>query len=223
MTGRLIVIDGLDGSGKQTQAKLLCDRLRRENVPVRAVSFPDYAEPSSALVKMYLSGEFGQADDVGPYAASSFYAVDRYASYQRFWKADYLSGHTIVADRYATSNLIHQMSKLPPDEWPAFHAWMEDFEYGKLGLPRPDAVVYLDMHPDVSRALLSGRYHGDESKRDIHEANFAYMRRCRVCALYAAEHFGWRVVRCSDEHRAFPVEEIAEEVRRAVNPTVRSL
>lgn len=120
MTGRLIVIDGLDGSGKQTQAKLLCDRLRRENVPVRAVSFPDYAEPSSALVKMYLSGEFGQADDVGPYAASSFYAVDRYASYQRFWKADYLSGHTIVADRYATSNLIHQMSKLPPDEWPAF-------------------------------------------------------------------------------------------------------
>lgn len=223
MTGRLIVIDGLDGSGKQTQAKLLCDRLRRENVPVRAVSFPDYAEPSSALVKMYLSGEFGQADDVGPYAASSFYAVDRYASYQRFWKADYLSGHTIVADRYATSNLIHQMSKLPIDEWPAFHAWMEDFEYGKLGLPRPDAVVYLDMHPDVSRALLSGRYHGDESKRDIHEANFAYMRRCRVCALYAAEHFGWRVVRCSDERRAFPVEEIAEEVRRAVNPTERSL
>lgn len=223
MTGRLIVIDGLDGSGKQTQAKLLCDRLRRENVPVRAVSFPDYAEPSSALVKMYLSGEFGQADDVGPYAASSFYAVDRYASYQRFWKADYLSGHTIVADRYATSNLIHQMSKLPRDEWPAFHAWMEDFEYGKLGLPRPDAVVYLDMHPDVSRALLSGRYHGDESKRDIHEANFAYMRRCRVCALYAAEHFGWRVVRCSDERRAFPVEEIAEEVRRAVNPTERSL
>lgn len=115
------------------------------------------------------------------------------------------------------------MSKLPPDEWPAFHAWMEDFEYGKLGLPRPDAVVYLDMHPDVSRALLSGRYHGDESKRDIHEANFAYMRRCRVCALYAAEHFGWRVVRCSDERRAFPVEEIAEEVRRAVNPTERSL
>lgn len=223
MTGRLIVIDGLDGSGKQTQARLLCERLRRENVPVRAVSFPDYAEPSSALVKMYLAGEFGQADDVGPYAASSFYAVDRYASYQRFWKADYLSGHTIVADRYATSNLIHQMSKLPQIQWPDFHAWMEDFEYGKLGLPRPNVVIYLDMSPDVSRALLSGRYHGDESMRDIHEANFDYMRRCRVCALYAAEHFGWRVVRCSDERRAFPIEEIAEEVRRAVKETERSI
>lgn len=215
MNGKVIVIDGLDGSGKQTQTDLLRQRLVREGRPVRAISFPDYSQPSSALVKQYLAGDFGQADEVSAYAASSFYAVDRYASYNQFWKDDYLSGHTILADRYTTSNLVHQMSKLPREDWDDFAEWLEDFEYQKLGLPRPDSVIYLDMHPDVSRKLLSMRYHGDESKKDIHESNFAYMERCRVCALYAAERFHWHVVHCSDEKAAFSIEMIAEQIYHA--------
>ena len=132
MNGTLIVIDGLDGSGKQTQARLLRERLERERVPVRAISFPDYGQPSSALVRLYLDGRFGQADEVSAYAASSFYAVDRFASYMQFWKDDYLSGHTILADRYTTSNLIHQMSKLPREEWGRFIAWLEAYEYDEM-------------------------------------------------------------------------------------------
>ena len=216
MNGKLIVLDGLDGSGKHTQCELLAGRLKAEGLAVRAVSFPDYGQPSSALVKMYLAGEFGQADEVGPYAASSFYAVDRYASFQKFWKQDYLSGHTILADRYATSNLIHQMSKLPQSEWESFHDWMEDFEYGKLGLPKPDLVLYLDMHPDVSRRLLEERYGGDGSRKDIHESNLAYLLRCRTCAHFAAQAFGWKLIACSDAKVPFGVEEIAQQVYAAV-------
>lgn len=215
MSGKVIVIDGLDGSGKQTQTTLLRQRLANEGKNVRAISFPDYSQPSSALVKQYLAGDFGQADEVSAYAASSFYAVDRYASYRQFWKNDYLSGYTILADRYTTSNLVHQMSKLPREQWDDFAKWLDDFEYNKLGLPRPDRVIYLDMHPNVSKQLLSMRYHGDESKKDIHEANLAYMERCRVCALYAAEHFHWQLVHCSDEKAAFSIETIAEQVYRA--------
>ena len=212
MSGKLIVIDGLDGSGKHTQAQLLLKRMQEEGLAVKAVSFPDYAQPSSALVRAYLAGEFGQADEVNAYAASSFYAVDRYASYRKFWERDYLSGGVILADRYTTSNLIHQMPKLPPGQWPGFARWLEEYEYGKLGLPRPDLVLYLDMHPDVSRALLDKRYGGDPTKRDIHEANLAYLLRCRTCALKAAEIQGWRVVSCSDASMPFPVEEIAGRI-----------
>ena len=215
MTGKLIVIDGLDGSGKQTQTQLLYDRLTSQGTPVRSVSFPDYKEPSSALVKMYLAGELGQAEEVSAYAASSFYAVDRYASYNKFWKNDYLSGYTLIADRYATSNIIHQMSKLPKEQWKDFLCWMEDFEYSKLALPRPDRVIYLDMNPEVSRELLSRRYHGDEKKKDIHEANFNYLLKCRDCALYAAQHLLWKVVRCSDEKAPYPVRQIAQMVYEA--------
>ncbi len=149
------------------------------------------------------------------YAASSFYAVDRFASYMQFWKDDYLSGHTILADRYTTSNFIHQMSKLPREEWEAFIAWLEAYEYDEMKLPRPDLVLYLDMHPDVSRELLSRRYGQDETRKDIHEADFAYLKRCRGCALYAAERFGWRVIPCSDGYQPFGIEEIAERVYEA--------
>ena len=216
MSGRLIVLDGLDGSGKQTQTALLEKRLLQENILVKSVSFPDYSEPSSALVKEYLAGAYGGVDEVSPYAAASFYAVDRYASFNRFWKKEYESGYTILADRYATSNLIHQMCKLPPDAWPDFHRWVEDYEYRMLGLPRPSMVLYLDMHPDVSSRLLAARYGGDETKKDIHEKNLAYLMRCRACALYAAAHFGWKRIVCSDERAPFPPEQIAEELFRLV-------
>ncbi len=216
MSGRLIVIDGLDGSGKQTQTQLLYERLQKEGVAVRKVSFPDYEQPSSALVKEYLAGRYGKANDVCAYAASSFYAVDRYASYQCFWKADYLSGHTILADRYTTSNLVHQLSKLPSGQWKEFIDWLEDYEYHKLGLPRPDLVLYLDVEPEVSRKLLERRYDGDEKKKDIHEADLKYQMRCRDCALTLAGQQGWCLVQCSSGQRMRGIEEIAEEIYRVV-------
>ena len=169
MKRRLIVIEGLDGSGKATQAKLLAENLAQQNLRVREVSFPDYASESSALVKMYLAGAFGtHPDDVNAYAASSFYAVDRYASFKHDWQGDYEAG-LVIADRYTTSNAIHQCSKLPMEQWDAYLDWLFDFEYEKLGIPSPDLVVYLKVDPDVSQKLLSKRYDGHMEKEDIHE------------------------------------------------------
>ena len=185
--GRLLVIEGLDGSGKATQAKLLAAHLAESGRRVMEITFPDYESDSSALVKMYLSGRFGEKpDDVNPYAASSFYAVDRYASYKTKWGSFYEAGGIVIADRYTTSNAVHQCSKLPPEQWNDFLRWAFDYEYRLLGLPAPDAVVYLQVDPAVSQKLMTGRYHGDESKKDLHEADFQYLLSCREAALYAA-------------------------------------
>ncbi len=197
--GKLMVIDGLDGCGKSTQLDLLDAYLKASGQAYKQISFPDYEQPSSALVKMYLGGELGgSADAVNAYAASSFYAVDRYASFARFWRKEYEAGIPIVAARYVTSNAIHQMTKLPQSEWDAFLTWLEDYEYDRLGLPRPDVVVFLDMPIDVSQRLMEQRYHGDNEKKDIHERDIAYLHQCRCAALYAAEKKGWAIVSCSD-------------------------
>ena len=175
----LIVLEGLDGSGKGTQAQLLYEALSARYGRVRKITFPDYGSPSSALVKMYLNGDFGKnPEEVNAYAASAFYAVDRYASFQIDWKADYEGGVPILADRYTTSNMIYQLGKLPRTEWENYLSWAQDFEYDKLGLPRPDLVLFLDMPVEVSQALLLGRYHGDEEKKDIHESDLAFLRDC---------------------------------------------
>ena len=212
--GKLMVIDGLDGCGKSTQLELLNRCLAQRGMAYRQISFPDYDQPSSALVKMYLSGELGGTPaQVNAYAASSFYAVDRYASYRRFWQADYLAGVPVVAARYTTSNAIHQMTKLPEDEWDGFLGWLWDYEYEKLGLPRPDRVLFLDMPPEVSQRLLSGRYAGDESKKDIHERDRTYLLQCRQAALYAAKLCGWTVIPCALDGQPRPMEEIHREIR----------
>ncbi|MCI8907434.1 MAG: thymidylate kinase [Angelakisella sp.] len=217
--GKLIVIEGLDGSGKATQTGLLCRNLaERWGSSFRRVSFPDYDDPSSALVKLYLGGELGGLEQVNAYGASLFYTVDRYASYLRRWGEDYKKGFLIVADRYATSNIAHQMPKLPRGEWDSYLAWLEETEYTQVGIPRPDKVIYLDMAPETSRKLLARRYHGDESKKDIHEANFAYLQSCREAALYGAEKLGWSVLRCCDGENPYPPEEIGEKVWQAVEP-----
>ena len=144
--GKLIVIEGLDGSGKSTQTQMLVDYLKKEDINFRKIKLPDYDSPSSTLVKMYLSGDFGKdADTVNAFAASAFYAVDRYASFNLDWKKDYDSGTLIVADRYATSNSIYQMEKIDRSEWDAYLAWSADFEYAKLAIPKPDLIIYLDM------------------------------------------------------------------------------
>lgn len=197
--GKLIVIDGLDGSGKSTQLNRLEAYLKGNGTSYRQISFPDYAEPSSALVKMYLAGEFGDsADSVNAYAASSFYAVDRYASFKKFWENDYRNGVPIIAARYATSNAIHQMAKLPKSEWDSYLSWLEYYEYVQLGLPKPDQVIFLDMPLHIAQKLMSGRYQGDETKKDIHERDLKYLQQCRESALYAAEKCGWKVICCGE-------------------------
>lgn len=212
----MLVIEGLDGSGKATQTQKLMDRLETMGKDAVKVSFPNYEDDSSALVKMYLSGALGQAEEVNAYAASLFYTVDRYAtfrkSYEQFWK----QGHCIVADRYTTSNMFHQCTKEPKENWDSYLSWLEDLEYEKVGLPRPTQVIYLDVEPEVSRALLSKRYEGDESKKDIHEANFAYLLRCREAALYAAEKFGWKVIACNKGSEMRSIEDISEEIWNSV-------
>lgn len=209
----LIVIEGLDGSGKGTQAKLLYDyALSRGRA--RQVTFPDYDSPSSSLVKMYLKGDFGkEAGDVNAYAASAFYAVDRFASYRMKWKDDYASGVPIISDRYVTSNIVYQLSKLPKTEWKAFVSWLEDLEYEKFGLPRPDRVIYLDVPPKISQRLLTERYAGDTTKKDIHESDIHYLLHCRDCALHAAEHLNWIVLNCAEGDTLRSIEDIHHEIK----------
>jgi len=215
--GKLIVLDGLDGSGKSTQGIRLMEALKAKGKKVKLISFPDYDEPSSALVKMYLNGEFSDDPDaVNAFAASSFYAVDRYASYKKFWENDYLGDTIILATRYVSSNAIHQMEKLPKSQWDAYLQWLEDFEYEKLGLPRPDVTVFLDMSREVADRLIMSRYEGDESKKDIHEKNMEYLVRCRETARYAAQKQGWKVVPCDDGKEPFAIEAITEKILEAI-------
>ena len=215
MNGKLIVIEGLDGSGKATQTALLCEHLEKEGRSFKKLSFPNYDSPSSALVKLYLGGELSKTPDgVNPYAAAAFYAVDRCADYLKYWREDYESGALFVSDRYATSNAVYQTSKLPESEWETYLRWLEEFEYSKLGVPKPDMVIYLDMDVDVSQKLLSKRYGGDESKKDIHEQNAGFLRNCRKTALYAARTLGWHVIRCDDGESPIPLEDISKEIIR---------
>jgi len=196
---KLIIIEGLDGSGKSTQVALLQKYFEAEGIAYKKIKLPDYDSPSSTLVNMYLGGEFGKsADDVNAYAAGAFYAVDRFASYKLNWGKDYENGTVILADRYATSNSIYQMEKISEDKWDDYLNWSADFEYEKIGIPSPDAVIYLDMPVEISQKLMTSRYNGDENKKDVHEVDVAFLKKCRKSALYAAEKQGWKVVGCSD-------------------------
>ena len=200
--GRLLVVDGLDGSGKGTHSKRVAQWLNERGIPAVQISFPDYESPSSALLQMYLKGEFGShASDVNAYAASVFFAADRFAGFRTKYQKLYDEGVILVADRYTTSNIVHQMSKLPEEEWDSFIEWLSDFEYGKLELPRPDAVLYLDMLPEISQQLIERRYRGDLSKKDIHELDVAYLENSRRCALYVGQKLGWHMIPMYDEQK----------------------
>ena len=212
--GKLIVIEGLDGSGKSTQTPLLAEELRAQGREVKVISFPDYPSDSSALVRMYLAGEFGsRPGDVNAYAASSFYAVDRFASYAKDWKTFYERPDTVIlATRYTSSNEIHQLAKLDRDEWDGFVSWAEDFEYGKLGIPRPDMVMYLDMRYDIAMSLVSQRSETTGQKKDLHELDAAYMERCHKAAAYAVGKLGWENIVCYEENEPLSRDEIAVKI-----------
>lgn len=198
INGTAYHFEGLDGSGKGTQTKLTAQRLKEQGRDLRQITFPDYDSESSALVKMYLSGAFGdKPDDVNAYAASSFYAVDRFASYKTDWGEFYREGGLVLSDRYTTSNAVHQCSKLPPMHWDGFLNWLFDFEYKKFGIPAPDAVIYLAVDPEVSQRLITERYHGDESKKDIQEKDTEYLARSRAAAEYCARTLGWHRIECT--------------------------
>lgn len=199
--GRLIVIDGLDGSGKATQSKLLFNKLKKTDKNIIKISFPNYDDESSGPIKMYLSGQFGaDPKDVSPFAASSFYAIDRYSSYKKYWGKKYLSGYNIICDRYVTSNLIHQIVKLDKSDWNEFIDWVEDFEYNKLGLPKPDKVIYLDLDLNISQKLIEKRCIDNNIKKDIHEKDFVYLKKCQEAARYISSLKNWNLINCVDRN-----------------------
>ena len=211
--GKLIVIEGTDGSGKSTQFKLLQQRLNQENHVFKCLEFPRYAEPSSALIKLYLGGEFGsRPTDVNCYAASTFYAVDRYASYKQDWGQWYEEGGLVLTGRYTTSNAVHQASKEEGEKQTAFLKWLYEFEHGLLGLPRPDLTIYLDVPTDFTEQLMRRREQDTHTKADIHEKDTAYLAACRRTGRAAAAYYGWTVIECVRDGVMRSIEDIHEEI-----------
>lgn len=193
--GKLIVLEGIDGSGKSAQYRRICEKLKRDGVRYDHIVFPRYDCESSALIRLYLSGAFGDhPDDVNAYTASAFFAVDRFASFKQDWGEKYIGGSVILADRYTTSNAVHQGSKLPENELNDFFAWLSDFEYVKMGLPKPDLVIYLDVDIELSVARMRRREAKNGTHADIHEKDIDYLTRCLATARKAAEYYGWHKI-----------------------------
>ena len=211
--GKLIVIEGTDGSGKSTQFRKLTERLEQEGQAFKTLVFPRYKEPSSALIRMYLGGDFGtHPSDVNAYAASSFYAVDRYASYKQDWGKWYEDGGLIVSDRYTTSNAVHQTSKEPPEKQGDFLKWLYEFEYDKLRLPCPDLIIYLDVPTSFTEKLMRHREQETNTHADIHEQDMQYLATCRQSGRTAAQYYGWNVIQCVKDDEMRSIEDIHEEI-----------
>ncbi|MDO4174542.1 MAG: thymidylate kinase [Eubacteriales bacterium] len=218
MSGKLLVLEGTDASGKSTQFARLCQTLDEQNITYRRLVFPRYQEESSALIRMYLNGQFGShPDDVNAYTASTFFAVDRYASYQTEWKDYYENGGLVLADRYTTSNAVHQASKLNGEERQAFLDWLFDFEYRIMGIPEPDQVYFLDMPTDAVQNLLE---HRQGKTQDIHEKDLDYLKKCYRTASDLAERLNWRRIRCTEGRIIRTIDDIANELAAAVFDTI---
>jgi dTMP kinase len=211
--GKLIVIEGTDGSGKSTQFRMLWEHLKEDGVSFEHIVFPRYQEESSALIRMYLGGQFGdKPSDVNAYTASAFFAVDRFASYKMDWGKWYEEGGLVLSDRYTTSNAVHQASKEPEEKQGDFLKWLYDFEYDKLGLPRPDLTIYLDVPTDFTEKLLRSREADTNTTADIHEKDMAYLATCRNTGRKAAQFYGWTLIQCVKDGQMRSIEDIHEEI-----------
>ena len=214
--GKLFAIEGVDGAGKETQTRLLFERLAKEGYAPLRVSFPNYESESSFAVKLYLAGAFGEkAEDVGAKAASTFFALDRYISYKTNWEKDYQQGRIILADRYVTSNMIHQASKLDTDsEKDAFIDWLCGFEYGIYQLPKPDAVLSLNVPPDVGAQNTKGRKNKATggARQDIHESDRTYLQKSYDNAMYVAHKLGWNCIDCAPDGAMRTIDDIGNEI-----------
>jgi len=209
----LIAVDGLDASGKKTQTELLASAFAAKGIPCRYISFPTYDKEYSALVNMYLQGRFGDDPQaVNPYAASVFFGADRYCSYMLDWKKDYDAGTVIIANRYTSANAVHQLSKMPRERYGAFLDWLTDNEYNRLGIPRPDAVVYLCLPPEQSMRLLEKRCAETGAKKDIHEKSGDHLENSYRAALFSAKKLGWIKIDCDKDGTIRPVEDIQNEI-----------
>ncbi len=220
--GKFIVIDGLDGSGKETQSKILKERLENAGVKVRMISFPMYESESSRLVRMYLGGELGaHPEDTNAYAASSFFAADRYVSYRTDWKKDIDDPDTVViANRFTTANAVHQLSKMPREKWDEFLSWLWDYEYEKLGVPRPDLVLYLEMTPEISMALVKSRSSETGRVMDIHELDPDHLANSYEAAVYSSDKLGWERIRCYGNGKPLTIEAISDMIKERVQSTM---
>ncbi|MBR5294489.1 MAG: deoxynucleoside kinase [Oscillospiraceae bacterium] len=211
--GKLVVIEGTDGSGKSTQFRLLTEAVEGLGYEFRKLVFPQYSEDSSALIRMYLGGQFGtKPTDVNAYAASAFYAVDRYASYKKVWGEWYEQGGLVLSDRYTTSNAVHQASKEPEERRKEFMGWLYEFEYDRLGLPRPDLTIYLDVPTEYTEKLMRSREAATGTSADIHEQDLTYLSTCRKMGKIAAEYYGWTVIDCVRDGAMRSIEDIHQEI-----------
>ncbi|MDR1773779.1 MAG: thymidylate kinase [Clostridioides sp.] len=220
MKGKLIIIEsGTDSSGKATQTRKLFERLNKEQINLKKIAFPDYESESSSLVKMYLRGDFGKnPSDVDPYVASTFFAADRYASFKTKWDGFYNSGGLILADRYTTSNMIHQASKMKVSEREKYLDWLYDFEYNMYKIPKPDLVLFLDMPVEKSFELMKNRKNEitGEDKKDIHESNYEYLKECYNTGIEIANKYNWKIIECVQNNKLRTIEDIHEEIYSCV-------
>lgn len=224
MKKRLIAIDGLDASGKMTQTEMLKSLLEEKGIPYRYLSFPTYDDEYSAHVNMYLKGRFGDDPEiVNPYAASSFFGADRYCSYMLDWKEDYEKGAVILANRYTSANAVHQLSKLDEKDYDGFLEWLTDYEYGKLGVPKPDAVVYLCVPPHISQKMIQHRCDETGAEKDIHENNKKHLENSYRAALYSAKKLGWIKIDCNEGEEMRSREDIQKEIIEKVKHLIPEL
>ncbi len=214
--GKLIVIDGTDGSGKQTQMEILESKLKNEGIDYKKVCFPNYDSPSSSLVKMYLSGEFGEnAKKVSPYIASTFYAADRYATYKKDLEEYYENGGLILADRYTTANMVHQAGKIKDkEERKKFLDWLWDLEFNIYKIPIPTKVFFLNMPPEYSLKLIAERKNkfDNEAAKDIHERDKKHLEESYDAACELAKDYNWSEIKCIKDGKIRTREEIGEEI-----------
>lgn len=215
--GKLIVFEGLSGSGRATQTALTAKNLEEQGMDLRRITFSNHDTESAALVRMYLSGRFGShPDDVNAYAAATFYAVDHFASYKTEWGEYYRAGGLVLSDRYTTSTAVHQCSKLPPMHWDGFLDWLFDFEYKRIGIPAPDEVIYLAVDPEVSQRLMTERCGGDISKLNIQERDSEYLARSRAAAEYCARTLGWHRIECTKTEGGVKTIRTVEDIQQEI-------